>query len=102
MFGDVPTHGPWCRKVHSYKTKCPGCRDDVVYYQCSCGSKLFFLPDHGGVHDCRSEVGLSRSVSRIQRPTPPPPPLVSCPTCRMRVREDRLPAHQAGCGRHRH
>ena len=49
--GYVPTHGPNCRKVKSYSTECKHCGDFLIYFECTCGSKVFFEPK-GGVHSC--------------------------------------------------
>lgn len=38
----VPTHGYSCRKVRCYKTSCQYCSSKVYYYECTCGSKVFF------------------------------------------------------------
>ena len=49
------THGPWCGAV-TWKTKCPrpGCRADVYFFRCNCGSKVFFdsLGAPWPIHDC--------------------------------------------------
>lgn len=50
--GHVPTHGPGCVKVRSYPTTCRRCDQQVIYFECSCGSKVFFDPPNQGVHDC--------------------------------------------------
>jgi hypothetical protein len=49
----VPSHGYKCRRVCCYPTQCPSCDTNVFYYQCSCGSKVFFetLGDWE-VHEC--------------------------------------------------
>lgn len=48
----VPTHGAWCVKVHAFPTFCRGCRRRVIYFECTCGSKVFFDPPRGGEHQC--------------------------------------------------
>ena len=50
--GWVPTHGPDCVKVTSRKTQCPRCKLEVVYFECSCGSKVLLTPPNGGEHIC--------------------------------------------------
>ncbi len=61
MYGYVPTHGPSCVKVRAYPTKCPTCKKPVIYFECSCGSKVFLRLARGGQHVCRLP------------PKPPPP-----------------------------
>lgn len=38
----VPNHGSSCRQIKCYCTVCPDCGVDVFYWECSCGSKVFF------------------------------------------------------------
>jgi len=38
----VPTHGSGCVKRFCYPTFCPRCRGEVFYWECTCGSKVFF------------------------------------------------------------
>ena len=59
--GYVPNHGPHCVKIRSYLTECRHCSNSVVYFECSCGSKVLFNPMNGGEHDCR---GGARRTSR--------------------------------------
>ena len=61
--GYVPTHGPSCHKVCSYLTYCRACDEAVVYFECSCGSKVFFDPPDEGVHEC----GAATSTRRAER-----------------------------------
>ncbi len=37
----VPTHREDC-KTYLNKTRCPDCGDNVFYFSCTCGSKVFF------------------------------------------------------------
>ena len=48
-----PTHGSSCNAV-TWPTKCPGCREPVFFFQCDCGSKVFFdeLGIPWPIHDC--------------------------------------------------
>jgi hypothetical protein len=57
----VPSHGRNCRKVESYSTPCPKCGVGVVYYECSCGSKVF-LDFVGGSHECNKIKPGSREA----------------------------------------
>jgi hypothetical protein len=91
MYGDVPTHGPGCRRVRSYPSRCPTCGSDVVYYECSCGSKVFLVPGYGGNHEC----GRARqtSASRVQRRVREE----RCPLCAGRVRRGGFNDHLLRC-----
>ena len=46
----VPNHLPNCRTVHSNRILCPLCRLAVVYFECTCGSKVFLELPKGGIH----------------------------------------------------
>ena len=49
----VPRHGVDCR-THTFPTKCGNCRDDVFFFSCTCGSRVFF-DELGGPwleHEC--------------------------------------------------
>lgn len=49
------THGHWCNSK-TWPTKCPACDALVYFFQCDCGSKVFF-DDLGGswpIHDCNA------------------------------------------------
>lgn len=50
--GYVPTHGPGCEKVHAFPTPCKYCSASLIYFECTCGSKVFLEPPSGGRHDC--------------------------------------------------
>ncbi|RYF37869.1 MAG: cold shock domain-containing protein [Cytophagaceae bacterium] len=62
-----PTHGPFCFKEFCFKTRCKRCNDDVFYYQCSCGSKVFFdtLGDPWPRHDCSQSATRQDSEGNI-------------------------------------
>jgi hypothetical protein len=50
------THGSHCY-LRSFKTECPSCGVDVLYWECSHGSKIFFeYPPYGKLikHHCKS------------------------------------------------
>jgi DNA-directed RNA polymerase subunit RPC12/RpoP len=88
--GHVPTHGPVCTKVRSHRTKCPDCKRQVQYFECSCGSKVFLeLGRRSGEHVC----------------LPDPKPILgtdaekTCPYCSKRVKTERYLRHIARCCR---
>ena len=49
----MSVHGPWCNSV-TWRTKCPSCKGQVFFFQCDCGSKVFFdrLGHPWPIHDC--------------------------------------------------
>jgi hypothetical protein len=53
----VPSHGPLCRKIRCYPTVCPTCGEEVYFYKCSCGSKVYFdeLSLDWPKHECITE-----------------------------------------------
>ena len=57
----VPRHGVDCR-TRTFPTKCSNCGDDVFYFSCTCGSRVFFdeLGWPWSEHDC----GFRRSDRR--------------------------------------
>ena len=59
------THGWWCNSV-TWPTKCPDCRDPVFFFQCDCGSKVFFddLGSPWPIHDCNTS--WTRNLVRKQ------------------------------------
>ena len=59
-----PTHGWWCGAV-TWPTKCLGCSEPVFFFQCNCGSKVFFdeLGAPWPIHDC--ETSWTRSLIRV-------------------------------------
>ena len=63
----IPRHGLDCR-TRTFPTKCRHCGDDVFFFSCTCGSRVFF--DELGwpwpEHDC----GFSRSDYRWARGRP--------------------------------
>lgn len=50
-----------------HPTDCRYCGQRVVYWECHCGSKVFFDPPNFGKHQCRFSAGASASAN----PYPP-------------------------------
>ena len=63
----VPMHGVNCTTC-TFPTKCKNCGDNVFFFSCSCGSRVFFdeLGQPWPEHDC----GFSRSDDRWARGRP--------------------------------
>lgn len=98
--GYVPTHGPYCEKRYAYPSKCPTCELPVVYFECTCGSKIFLVPgDSGQTHDCRI-ARLQATPSRINRTTGVVNAPRTCPFCMRAISPSRYLAHMAKCARH--
>lgn len=80
------SHGKHCH-LRSFQTSCPRCGEDVLYWECTHGSKVFFqYPPYGKLirHICRKykEKGRNRYPVIVKVPkkllenaSP------SCPTC---------------------
>lgn len=50
----IPQHGEHCRTL-TFRTKCKRCGDEVFFFSCTCGSKVFFdkLGPPWHEHDCK-------------------------------------------------
>ncbi|TFG01825.1 MAG: hypothetical protein EU540_02790 [Promethearchaeota archaeon] len=58
MFRLYKSHGKHC-VLRSFPTKCPKCKEDVFYWECTHGSKLFFnYPVYGKLirHICKKKI----------------------------------------------
>jgi endogenous inhibitor of DNA gyrase (YacG/DUF329 family) len=56
------SHGSHCF-LRSFKTECPNCGKEVLYWECTHGCKVFFeYPPYGKLikHKCRKETNKSR------------------------------------------
>jgi len=80
------SHGKHCY-LRSFQTSCPRCGEDVLYWECTHGSKVFFqYPPYGKLirHICRIHKDLGRnkypvivkSPKKLLENASP-----SCPTC---------------------
>jgi hypothetical protein len=63
--GYVPTHGPNCFRVRSFYILCKDCGRGVVYFECSCGSKVLLDPPDEGNHNCIQEKRRERALSLL-------------------------------------
>jgi hypothetical protein len=81
------THGSHCF-LRSFKTSCPSCGEDVLYWECTHGSKVFFqYPPYGKLikHICKKYKGknlknkysiiIKRPKGLLESASP------SCPFC---------------------
>ena len=64
----VPTHAPGCR-TRLFPTPCPDCAETVYYFDCTCGSKVFFdAPGHPWpLHQDRCLPYLIRRLRDVER-----------------------------------
>jgi hypothetical protein len=62
----VPTHGDSCAIVKFYETKCRRCENNVYYYQCTCGSKVF-LDTPQVEHGCSNSARQNRNAPNRRR-----------------------------------
>ena len=81
------SHGSHCY-LRSFKTFCPNCGVDVLYWECTHGSKVFFnYPPYGRLqrHYCRRDKALSRKTTfHVIVKTPKgllEEPFITCPIC---------------------
>src|SRR5258708_2207924 len=84
-----PTHPPSCRTLPCYRTKCSKCGEEIRYFSCTCGSKVFFdtlFPDWWQ-HKC---VEYEKQTVRQRKLKPL---VVECSRCGSRVSPNRLSKH---------
>lgn len=98
--GYVPTHGPNCQKVDSKRTTCQRCWNPVIYFECSCGSRVFLDPG-GGEHNCNRHVRGDRArlliaMIRLAEVGDPDDP-TECPMCKARVKSRNAKRHFKHC-----
>ncbi|MHA2392954.1 MAG: hypothetical protein ACXAEX_13495 [Promethearchaeota archaeon] len=82
------THGKHCY-LRSFQTECPKCGADVLYWECSHGSKVFFTyPPYGKLirHYCRHPHGALKQKKKFPVIVKTPKGLLeeespSCPAC---------------------
>ena len=82
------SHGKHCH-LRSFQSSCPRCGEDVLYWECTHGSKVFFqYPPYGKLirHICKKNYGKSKHPSKYQIIVKRPNSLLekaspSCPTC---------------------
>ncbi len=82
------THGKHCY-LRSFQSKCPKCNADVLYWECTHGSKVFFqYPPYGKLvrHYCRQYKGSLNIKKRFPVIVKKPKGLLdsqspSCPIC---------------------
>ena len=82
------SHGKHCY-LRSFQTSCKKCGADVLYWECTHGSKIFFVyPPYGKLqrHFCRKEQRLSNKKKEFPIVVKPPKgllenPYFNCPVC---------------------
>ncbi|MBN8586094.1 MAG: hypothetical protein J0M37_13470 [Ignavibacteria bacterium] len=62
----VPTHDRTCF-TRAFETKCPDCNEDVWFFSCTCGSKVYFdaLGWPWPIHICRYKI-LRDAISTLK------------------------------------
>lgn len=98
----VPTHGPHCRRLFCHPSRCGDCRQEVFYWGCTCGSRVFFdqLGEPWLEHDCARKRPLLPL-----RPHPPGQPprdpdetnpmlRIKCELCGEKVRRGWMAEHE--------
>lgn len=61
-------HGAWCNS-RTYPTRCRYCGEDVFFFSCSCGSKVFFdsLGPPWPLHDCLERKRAEFGTENVER-----------------------------------
>lgn len=98
--GHVPTHGPGCYRVRSYYTACQRCDESVIYFECSCGSKVFLDPPDQGNHSCGTAFRKAHAVLLIdllEHAESDPSGHIECPMCGVVVRSKEARRHFKKC-----
>ena len=98
--GYVPTHGPGCVKVQSFFTYCPDCHGAVVYFECSCGSKVFLDPATKVPHECVQYLRGERAsllIELIGHAKSKKVGQTQCPMCHIILRNERVRRHFKKC-----
>ena len=88
MRHNYKSHGRHCY-LRSFQTSCKKCGADVLYWECTHGSKIFFeYPPYGKLqrHFCRKDRGLLHKKKEFPIVVKPPKgllenPYYSCPVC---------------------
>ncbi len=95
------SHGKHCY-LRSFQTSCKKCGVDVLYWECTHGSKIFFeYPPYGKLrrHFCQKTRGLSNKRKEFPIVVKPPKgllenPYFNCPVCgKMFKKETSLQDH---------
>ncbi|MHA1192196.1 MAG: hypothetical protein ACTSP9_07840 [Promethearchaeota archaeon] len=71
------SHGKHCY-LRSFKTSCPKCKTDVLYWECTHGSKIFFeYPPYGKLNQRsdRFQVIIKKPIGLLKKAR------ISCPVC---------------------
>ncbi|MFX0074653.1 MAG: hypothetical protein ACFE96_04390 [Candidatus Hermodarchaeota archaeon] len=90
------SHGKHCY-LRSFQTSCKKCGADVLYWECTHGSKIFFeYPPYGKLirHFCRGARGLLHNKKEFSIVVKPPKGLLenpyhSCPVCGKLFKNER-------------
>jgi uncharacterized C2H2 Zn-finger protein len=88
----VPTHGPDCQTKTYWPTICRECGMQVIFWSCTCGSKVFFevgFPDLIK-HECK--FARTQKYSRTEE-KPTSNPLIRCPFCPKKMEGRNLAGH---------
>lgn len=99
--GYLPTHGPDCYKVHSFATTCRDCHAVVIYFECSCGSKVFLDPPDYGQHSCGKPIKRAERanllITLIEYAQQNINDTTECPMCGVKVKNKTVRKHFKKC-----
>lgn len=98
--GYVPTHGPNCFRIRSFYLLCNKCGKGVVYFECSCGSKIFLEPPDEGIHNCATKMRGDRAQSLldlIELADKDKHDHTECPMCHVTIKNKDVKRHFKKC-----
>ena len=102
--GYVPNHGQNCRKIRSFFAACKTCDAPIIYFECTCGSRVMLDPPHEGVHSCMTTYRRARAkmlIDLIERSQYAPKGETQCPMCEIIIKNHRAKHHFKVCPRRR-
>lgn len=98
--GWVPTHGSDCYRTRSYLTICFNCRSAVIFFECSCGSKVFLDPPREGNHSCGKSRRRERAqllLDLLEHAESEPEGETECPMCKVVIKSKGTRRHFKKC-----
>lgn len=98
--GYVPNHGPNCFKVRSFYLLCRNCGNGVIYFECSCGSKVFLDPPDEGRHNCIQKMRgdhAQQLLELIEIAAADRHEDTECPMCGVTIRNKDVTRHFKKC-----
>jgi hypothetical protein len=98
--GYVPTHGSNCYRLRSYLTVCQSCGASVIFFECSCGSRVFLDPPYEGNHSCGTTKRKERAqllLDLLAHAEEDPDGQMECPMCHVAIKNKVARRHFKKC-----